>query len=67
MRIRLWNQPEAVLCDVADTTVIDDLLIGRHAPPLGAPDSLWFANQLCDLVQVRSNDKGTTIRLHMRK
>ena len=52
MRIRLWNQPEAVLCDVADTTVIDDLLIGRHAPPLAAPDSVWFANQLCDLVQV---------------
>ena len=27
---------------------------------------LWIANQLCDLVQVRSGAAGTTVRLHAR-
>ena len=26
---------------------------------------VWMANQLCDLVQVRSSDDGTVVRLHM--
>jgi anti-sigma regulatory factor (Ser/Thr protein kinase) len=25
---------------------------------------LWMANQLCDLVQVRSSQTGTTVRMH---
>jgi anti-sigma regulatory factor (Ser/Thr protein kinase) len=40
----------------------------------GAPNSvrhgggygLWLANQVCDLVQVRSSPAGTTVRLHVR-
>ena len=27
---------------------------------------LWLANQLCNLVQIRSSPEGTTVRLHMR-
>jgi hypothetical protein len=27
---------------------------------------LWLANQLCDLVQVRSFPTGSAVRLHMR-
>jgi anti-sigma regulatory factor (Ser/Thr protein kinase) len=27
---------------------------------------LWLANQLCDLVQIRSGARGTVVRLHMR-
>jgi hypothetical protein len=30
-----------------------------------ASRGLWLANHLCDLVQIRSNPKGTTVRLHM--
>jgi hypothetical protein len=26
---------------------------------------LWLVNQVCDLVEMRSDDSGTTIRLHM--
>jgi hypothetical protein len=65
--VRLWNEPEVLICEVTDNTVIEDLLIGRRAPRQAGPDSLWFANQGCDLVQARSRAGGTTIRLHMRK
>jgi hypothetical protein len=27
---------------------------------------IWIANQVCDLVQVRSTASGTTVRLHLR-
>jgi hypothetical protein len=42
--------------------------VGRTPP---SPDQragrgLWLANQLCDLVQIRSTEAGTVVRLHMR-
>ena len=52
---------------MTDDTVIDDLPIGRRAPHQAGHDSFWLANQMCDLVQARSSEGGTTIRLHMRK
>ena len=67
VRVQLWNEPEVLICDIADDTVIDDFLIGRRAPLAAGQDTLWFANQRCDLVQARSSKNGTTIRLHMRK
>ncbi len=67
VRVRLWNAPGVLICDLTDNTVIHDLLIGRHPTPSPGQDALRFANQMCDLVQTRSNKDGTTIRLHMRK
>ena len=67
VRVQLWNEPEVLICDITDDTVIDDLLVGRRARLHAGQDPLWFANQMCDLVQARSNDGGTTVRLHMRK
>jgi len=66
VRVRLWTKPDVLICDVIDDTIIDDLLIGRRAAPPPEQDSIWFANQRCDLVQARSSSSGTTIRLHMR-
>jgi hypothetical protein len=37
----------------------------RPLPDLSAPRGLWLANQLCDLVQIRSLPEGTVVRLHM--
>jgi hypothetical protein len=67
VHLQFWNEPAVLICDVTDDTVIADLLIGRHAPRPAEQDALWFANQKCDLVQARSRDDGTTVRLHMRK
>ncbi len=65
--LRIWHRPDALICDVSDDTVIDDVLVGRRSLKVYASDGLWQANQVCDLVQVRSGPSGTTVRLHMRK
>jgi len=62
--VRILSQPDDLICEVVDDTVIVDPLIGRHAPTDGEDDSLWIANQMCDLVQVRSSSAGTTVRVH---
>jgi hypothetical protein len=53
---------------VLDAGRVDDPLVGRRPP---RPDSdsgrgLWMANQLCDLVQLRSGDGGTAVRVRSR-
>lgn len=66
--LRIWTDAAALVCEVSDRGVIDDPLVGRVPPP---PDRLggrgvWLANQLCDLVQLRSGPGGTVVRLHTR-
>ena len=65
--VRIWDEPDAVVCEVTDPTLTDDLLAGCRLPRPAQQDALWHANQVCDLVQVRSDDSGTTVRLHMAK
>jgi anti-sigma regulatory factor (Ser/Thr protein kinase) len=67
-RLRLWREPGALVCEVRDAGHIDDPLVGRVEPRRGQVGGygLWLANQLCDLVQIRSQPTGTVVRLHMR-
>nr|WP_272955513.1 sensor histidine kinase [Pedococcus badiiscoriae] len=64
--LRLWRTPDALVCEVTDDGVVADPLTGRLAPGIDEPDGrgLWMVNQLCDLVQLRSGDTGTTVRVH---
>jgi hypothetical protein len=62
--IRMWRQPRSVVYEVIDDTYVDDPLAGRRAPLLDSSDCLWTANQLCDLVQLRSTRAGTIVRVH---
>jgi hypothetical protein len=39
----------------------------RPAPNQDGGRGLWLANQLCDLVQIRSFPSGTTVRMHMHR
>jgi len=67
-RVRLWDEPGTLVCEVADPMVVDDFLMGRRLPALEAGrDPVWYANQVCDLVQTRSGPQGTTVRMHVRK
>lgn len=59
--IRVWSQPDAVICEIRDDAPVDDPLIGRRA---STADAVWTANQDCDLVQVRATGSHTTVRLH---
>jgi len=66
--LRLWSEGDALVCEVADGGHIEQPLVGRIRPRPGqlSGRGMWLANQLCDLVQVRSSGAGTTVRLHMR-
>jgi anti-sigma regulatory factor (Ser/Thr protein kinase) len=63
----IWSEPQTVVCEIRDSGFIADAFAGRHSPTDSADHGrgLWMANQLCDLVQIRSNNSGTTIRLHV--
>jgi anti-sigma regulatory factor (Ser/Thr protein kinase) len=66
--LRFWLDAEAVVCEVSDEGVIDDPLAGRRRPTKAHVGGygLWLTNSLCDLVQLRSDHRGTVVRMHMR-
>lgn len=65
--LALWREDDAVVCEVRNATAFDDPMAGRrypgHAPRSGR--GLWLVNQICDLVQVRSGEHGTTVRVRV--
>ena len=62
--VRVWNRPDAVIVEVSDTTMITDVLAGRGVATGKHDHGLWAANHNCDLVQVRSNAGGSTVRVY---
>ena len=67
-RLRLWRDDEFLYAEVSDGGRIDRPLAGRERPSREHESGrgLWIANQLCELVQVRSFPDGNAVRLHMR-
>jgi anti-sigma regulatory factor (Ser/Thr protein kinase) len=67
-RLRVWREPDALVCEMHDAGAIDQPLVGRLPPP--GPQTggygLWLVNQLCDLVQLRTFPDGNVVRVHMR-
>lgn len=65
--LRLWSEGDHLLAEVEDRGRIDEPLVGRLRPTLFQEGGrgLWLANQLCDLVQIRSRPGRTTVRLHI--
>jgi anti-sigma regulatory factor (Ser/Thr protein kinase) len=65
--LRLWRENGSLLAEVEDRGRIEEPLVGRLRPGLAQEGGrgLWLANQLCDLVQIRSGAAGTTVRLHV--
>ena len=66
--LSVWEQDGALVCEVRDAGLVEDPMAGRRAP---APEAeggrgLWLVHQLGDLVQLRSGDHGTTVRVHTR-
>jgi anti-sigma regulatory factor (Ser/Thr protein kinase) len=61
-----WQTADALVVQLSDRGVIADPMVGREASASFEESGrgLWIANQLCDLVQVRSCDRGTAVRLH---
>jgi len=67
--LRIWDDGVSVICEVRDGGQILDPLVGRKKPPAGGGSGhgLWLANQLCDLVQIRSFPTGSVVRLHFHR
>jgi anti-sigma regulatory factor (Ser/Thr protein kinase) len=65
--LRLWHEDSRLLAEVEDRGRIEEPLVGRLRPNISQEGGrgLWLANQLCDLVQIRSGEQGTTVRLHL--
>jgi anti-sigma regulatory factor (Ser/Thr protein kinase) len=66
--VHLWRSEAALVCEVRDRGRIVDPLIGRRKPVRGqlGGRGLWVVNQVCDLVQIRSTEGGSTVRVHLR-
>ena len=64
--LRLYHREDALTLEVSDKGQIADLLVGRVQPTLEQERGrgMWLVNQLCDLVQVASDEQGTTVRIH---
>jgi anti-sigma regulatory factor (Ser/Thr protein kinase) len=62
--LRAWTEPGAFVCEIEDAGLIEDPLVGRDLLQELAENGrgIWMANQLCDLVQVRSGPDGTIVR-----
>ncbi len=65
--LTIWRENDELVCEVRDDGRIEDPLVGRERPAIeqASCPGLWIANQLCDLVQIRSGEQGTQVRLRM--
>ena len=68
-RLSMWSRAETLICQITDSGRFDEPLAGRVRPGERGRTGrgLWIANQLCDLVQIRSTSRGTLVRLHMHR
>ena len=65
--LRVWAQPDRLVCEIQGSGQILDIMAGRVVP---APESLrgrglLIANRFCDLVQTYTTPEGTITRLHL--
>lgn len=65
--LRIWRETGGLSCEVRDAGQISNPLVDRELASSGTVGSrgLWLANQLCDLIQIRSLRGGSAVRLHM--
>lgn len=64
---RMWIEGGRLVCEISDHGRLEDPLAGHRRPD---PDcvsgrGLWLVNQVCDLVELRTAESGTTVRLHV--
>lgn len=67
--LRMWETPDSVVSEITDHGHIDRPMIGREQPTLDQTSGfgLWIANQVCDLVQVRTFPGRSVVRLQMKR
>jgi anti-sigma regulatory factor (Ser/Thr protein kinase) len=65
--LTIWHDAKEITCQITDAGFIGDPLAGSRLPRPGATPGygLWVVNQVCDRVDLLSDETGTTIRMHM--
>lgn len=64
--LRLWREPDRLICELRSSIRLQDPLAGRRPPsPKHDGRGLWLANQICNLVELRSFTTHTVARLHV--
>jgi anti-sigma regulatory factor (Ser/Thr protein kinase) len=65
--IEIWSDNDEIVCEIRDEGVITDPLAGSQPPPPDANGGhgLWLVHQVCDRVDLHSDENGTVIRMHM--
>jgi anti-sigma regulatory factor (Ser/Thr protein kinase) len=65
--LRMWREGDTLIFEIHDHGRIEDPLVGRIAPAADqlTGRGLWFVNQICDLVQIRSTARGNVVRVHL--
>lgn len=63
--VAMWTEAGAAVVEFSDAGHLQDPLVGRLHPPSEQEGGrgLYLVNQLCDLVQLRTSPKGTTVRV----
>jgi anti-sigma regulatory factor (Ser/Thr protein kinase) len=63
--VAMWVEPGVAVVEFSDAGRVTDPLIGRLMPSLEQEGGrgVYLVNQLCDLVQLRSSERGTTVRI----
>ena len=67
--LHIWQDARGLICEVRDDGHIAQPLIGRREPAVGqiGGHGMWLVNLVCDLVQVRSSEQGSTVRMRMNR
>jgi len=65
--LAIWQARDEIVCEIQDEGTITDPLAGQRRPPADATGGhgLWLVHQVCDRVELRSDEAGTSIRMHM--
>ena len=65
--VKVWSEERALFVEVSNSGSLHDPLMGRERPdPLQLSGrGVWIVNQLCDLVQIRSDADRTAVRVRM--
>ena len=63
----IWHNDDEIVCQIRDKGFISDPLAGQRRPSSDAMGGhgLWLVHQVCDQVEMQSDESGTTIRVHM--
>ena len=68
--VTFWATADEIIGQVQDQGHIDDPLAGQVRPAPDAPGGgrgLWLVREVCDQVEIRTGQAGTTVRVHMRR